>query len=116
MEADARALKRELGKQVFGRGRRVPSEVKARVRQYVLGRREQGATLAQISDELGLSIRNVQRWSVTGRAARPGRAIVPVAVEVIAECVAKVSVVSPSGYRLEGLGLDEAVRLLRALR
>lgn len=115
MEADARELKRELGKQVFGRGRRVPSEVKARVRLYTLGRREQGATLTQISDELGLSIRNVQRWSVTRRAARSGRAIVPVAVEVIAERGARVSVVSPSGYRLEGLGLDEAVQLLRAL-
>ena len=116
MESEARELKRELGKQVFGRGRRVPSEIKDRVRLYALGRREQGATLTQISDELGLPVRNVQRWSVTGRAARPGRSIAPVAVEVIAERGATVSVVSPSGYRLEGLGLDEAVQLLRALR
>jgi transposase len=93
----------------------VPSEVKARVRLYALGRREQGATLSQIGDELGLSVRNVQRWSATGGGARRGRAIVPVAVEVIAERRATVSVVSPSGYRLEGVGLDEAVQLLRAL-
>ena len=115
MEADARELKRELGKQVFGRGRRVPSEVKARVRLYVLGRRAQGATLTQIGEELGLSVRNVQRWSATRPGARPGRAIVPVAVEVIGERSTTVSVVSPSGYRLEGLGLEAAVQLLRAL-
>jgi transposase len=116
MEADARELKRELGRQVFGRGRRVPSEVKARVRSYAPERRQQGATLGEISNELGLSVRNVQRWSATGRRAGRGRAIVPVAVEVIAERRATVSVVSPSGYRLEGLGLEEAVQLLRALR
>jgi hypothetical protein len=53
------------------------------------------------------------KWSAEARATR---ALVP--VEVIAEPSSErtVSVVSPSGFRIEGLSLLEATTLLRAVR
>jgi hypothetical protein len=46
---------------------------------------------------------------------------VPVPVEIVAAAAASavertVSVVSPAGFRVDGLSLDEAATLLRALR
>jgi hypothetical protein len=69
--------------------------------------------VADIASELGLARGTVMKWSAEARATR---ALVP--VEVIAEPSSgrTVSVVSPSGFRIEGLSLLEAAALLRAVR
>lgn len=108
-------MRQELSSHELGRGRRLPAELKARVQAYATERRGQGATLREIGAELGAAAENVRRWSSSSESSGRKRSEVPVAVHVIADSNDKVILVSPSGYRLEGLGLEEAVQLLRAL-
>ncbi|HVJ11193.1 MAG TPA: hypothetical protein VNC62_06440 [Burkholderiales bacterium] len=112
MEQSAIALRGVLSGLSRGRGKRVPDDLKARVRVYVMARRKQDATFVQIGEELGLPMESVRRWTLTSPKA-PAHAAVP--VHVVAEPGGRVSIVSPSGYRLEGLTLQDAVAVLRAL-
>lgn len=67
----------------------------------------------QIGSELGLPMESVRRWSLTSPKALAPHAAVP--VQVVAEPIGVVSIVSPAGFRLEGLSLQDAVSVLRAL-
>lgn len=74
--------------------------------------RKDGRSWADISKELGIAFETVRRWC-TAKAA-VGRMRV---VHVVAEPSAKrvVTVLAPSGHRVDGLSLDEAAAMLRAL-
>ena len=106
---EGKALSRAISQVGVGPGRRVPPELKAHVSSYAKGRRAQGTSYAAIGRELGLAEQTVQRWCAG--TSRP--AMVP--VEVVAEGRSGIALVAPSGYRVEGLSLDELVSLLRAL-
>ncbi len=106
-------LRRALAAGPRGRGKRVAPGVKSSVRAYALKRREQGATFVQIGSELGLSMENVRRWTIgAGKPEKPSGAL---PVRVVAEPARRMTVVSPTGFRVEGLSLHEAAALLRAL-
>ena len=75
-------------------------------------RRASGATIAELASELGVHASTVTRWR-TGQTS--GRALVPVDVVPDREAVRALTVVSPSGFRVEGLSLIEAAALLRAV-
>ncbi len=96
-----------------GRGKRYPAAVRREVVRYALHRRGQNASWATIADELGLWFETLRRWCA-GPDER-AQCIVPVEV-VEAEPTSPVVIVSPSGFRLEGLGPAEAVAALKALR
>lgn len=110
------ALKRELAKHEKGRGKRYPAELKARIVAHAEARRSAGESYAKIADELGLAFETIRRWCIA-RTARPtpARSAALVPVEVIAAPRAAVAIVSPNGFRLEGLDVAEAVAVLRAL-
>lgn len=67
----------------------------------------------QISDEVGVCFETLRRWCVADGQGTT-RAMVPVHV-VDDGGGGSVAVCSPSGYRIEGLSLPEAVAALRAL-
>jgi len=117
------------------RGRRIPSAVHALAVAFAARGRAQGRSWAALSREAGLSAESLRRWT-QGASAGPGPvSVVPVAVretrdasspgEALVAAAAVVStraggaeplvLVSPRGYRLEGLGLGEARLLLEAL-
>jgi len=83
-------------------------------------RRERAAwrSWAAIAEHLGVAEETVRRWC-SGRQRK--RAVVPVEiVEAMGQQTRDTSahglaVVSPAGYRVEGLDVDVAARLLRAL-
>jgi transposase-like protein len=75
-------------------------------------RRAAGITVAAIAAELGLAPGTVLKWSAQSRATR---ALVPVEIVTDRSSERVLSVVSPSGFRVEGLSLLEAAALLRAL-
>lgn len=105
-------LKREIGRLDRGRGRRYPAVLRERITAYAKSRRDDGEGWATISDELSVPWETLRRWSL---GAKRSSAMVP--VEVIAPTVVAegVAVVSPTGWRLEGLDVREAVAVLRAL-
>jgi len=95
------------------RGKRYPAELKARVVEFARARRSEGASWGEISADLGVAFETVRRWCLAA-GARSSHALVP--VHVVPERVERlVSVASPSGYRIEGLTLPDAVAALREL-
>lgn len=115
MAGDIRGLKRELSRRERGRGKRYPAELKGRVVAWAQERRAAGAAWPVIADELGLGLDTVRRWCLASKqSAAPPRAMVP--VRVVARPAARpATVVSLSGWRIDGLTVAEAAEMLRAL-
>ena len=108
----ARAAVAALGQR--GRTSRIPDAVRAQILAYARRERAMGCSWHRIARAVGVSAGALTNWS---RTPRPARRLVPVAVAAHAPepPAAPVVVVSPSGYRVEGLDLATATALLRAL-
>jgi hypothetical protein len=96
-------------------GRRFPEDLKQRLVAAMLELREEGFGWLAIGDALGITGETARRWHGGIERRREPR-MVPVEVEADDDETEGVVLVSPSGYRLEGLTVDEAAELLRALR
>jgi hypothetical protein len=95
------------------RGKRYDPGLKSRLVELAQTRRKEGASWNQISMETGLCYETVRRWCM---ATKPTGAHAMVPVRVVSDrSEHAVVVTSPSGHRIEGLSLDEAVAVLRAL-
>lgn len=110
-QREAEVLRRELDRVGARRGRCFSADLKERATAWIIKRRAEGMIVTEIASELGLAPGTVLKWSARSSA----RALVP--VEIVAErsSARTVSVVSPSGFRIEGLSLLEAEALLRSL-
>ena len=88
--------------------------MRAQVLAYARRQRAAGRSWPRIARAVGLSAGSLKNWSRTPPRAR---ALVPVAVAVRPRDVPAppLAVVSPGGYRVEGLDLATATTLLRAL-
>ncbi len=98
-----------------GRTTRIPDEVRAAVLRYAMEARSAGETWQTIGERVGLASTAVQRWH---RAMDKPSKLVPVIVANSSDSVGSsdLVLVTPHGERLEGLELDDAVRIVRALR
>ena len=94
---------------------RLPREVRDEVCRYAARRREQGAPWAVVARETGLDVRKLQRWQSRARRVSAAPVLRPVEVLPALEPVAALTVVAPSGFRVEGLGLEQAAQLLRLI-
>lgn len=112
MAKERTGLKRMLAGCERGRGKRYPAAVKREVVRYARRRREEGASWATIGDEIGLWFETLRRWCQQASEEAGVIARVEVAEEPRSEGV---SIVSPSGFRLEGLDAAAAVAALKAL-
>lgn len=102
------------------RRQRLAPELRARAATYAHRRKSEGATAAAIAGELGVSQPTVARWlETTSWAAAELAASVasPSLREVVVESSGTpgLSVASPRGFRVEGLSLEQAAMILRAL-
>lgn len=116
-------LKERAKKAVSGLGRRgrttrIPDEVRAAVLAYAGSERERGVKWREIAGTVGLSESVLVRWTSGEHRHRQSARIVPVRVTVAPRGVAVaggVTLVSPSGYRVEGLAVIDALEALRTL-
>ena len=108
-------LRRDLEAEGIGPGRFVPPELRERATAWTLRRRRDGESFGAIAVELGVARETVRRWAAESTARRPAAKLVPVRVERAEARQRLVAVVSPSGFRVEGLTLPEAAAMLRAL-
>ena len=90
---------------------RYSTELKARILQHARRRRAQGASQRTVSAEVGVKWQTIRRWL---EAEQPA-AMIPVTVRQPSSSAPEPAVVSPSGYRLEGLPPRHAVQLFREL-
>jgi hypothetical protein len=85
---------------------------------YARRQRAAGQSWTRIARSVGVSVGSLQNWS---RVPAPARTLVPVAVTAPtemrspAEPAGALVVVSPGGYRVEGLDLATTSALLRTL-
>ncbi len=98
-----------------GKTTRIPEDVRVVVLGYAGQARSAGQSWRAISETVGLSTSALQRWNSAGL---PRGKLKPV---VIADAVppaerAGLVLATASGERLEGLGVEEAIRVLRGLR
>jgi transposase-like protein len=124
-------LRRELARTPTGRGIYYPDALRERVRVWAYQRREQGAPWPMIAAELGVNNSTLRRWvQAEGRHRRkherPSTALVPVEIMDISSASSaheasatttevRICLVSPGGFRIEGLTLDEAIAALQRL-
>ncbi len=94
---------------------RVPREVRDEVCRYAIRRRKAGAAWAAIARETGLDVRKLQRWNTRARRAASVPVLRPVEVLPEPEPLVGLTLIAPSGVRIEGLALEQAGHLLRLL-
>jgi len=119
----ARALLRQTRPRRHADG--YPPDVRACIVTLVRARLADGLSLNAVARELGVSRTTLRQWLSRSPEAPP--AFVPVLVEQPAESAGPpapasrstppipLTLVSPSGFRLDGLTLDDAIVALRLL-
>jgi orotate phosphoribosyltransferase-like protein len=108
------SLREAVSRHEPGRGKRYPEALERRVVEYARARRARGASWSQLASELGLRYETVRRWVERGNKSKGEPKMRAVAV-VPEHAGATISIVTPSGVRVEGITLDDAMALLRAL-
>jgi len=114
MARTSEALRRELADSVAGQeggGRRYPAVLKRRATAYATERRAAGSTTAVVAAELGLAHVTLSRWMAASETTFRPVELAPAKLPASPRLV----VVSPSGFRIEGLALTDVVDLLRAM-
>jgi len=108
MRDEIRRLQADLARLPKGRGRRFPAMTRREIARLAGGLRSEGRSWREAAATLGVTLESVRRFceQQTGGFAR---------VEVV-DAKAKLVLVSPSGYRVEGLTLSVLAELLGRLR
>jgi hypothetical protein len=126
---------RELSSQLIGkrpsRGGKYPQELQEEAVGCARVAREQGSSLRALGAQLGISHATLCRWMALEKQAERGQDLArevvsrPVAVrrvEIVpgargrSECSGGLVLVTPQGYRVEGLVVADVARLLEVLR
>src|SRR5438128_1257431 len=87
------------------RGARVPAGLRAQIAAYAHRRRGVGAGCARIAAAVGVAPESIRRWARQHPVDAAARALVAVRVVEDVEAAARLAVVSPTGYRVDGLTL-----------
>ena len=96
------------------RGARVPPALRAAIAAYARDERAAGASCGAIAERLGVSAESIRRWAFAEPVRDGNSARVPVHL-VAAAAATTLTVWSPTGYRVDGLSVNEAAELLRRL-
>jgi len=90
---------------------RYTPELRARISAWVADRRAHGAWWCDVARPLGIPAQTLVRWSAPAAPAVAMRA-----VEIIdAPLAGTVTLVAPSGLRIEGVDIATAIAILRGL-
>ncbi len=92
-------------------GFRYTEELRERLTAYARDARGRGANWHQLGKELGVSSKTLHRW--VGRSGGPARFV---AVRPTATKGTGLALVSPAGWRIEGLSVSDVATLLREVR
>lgn len=101
-----------------GPGRRLPTRLQARLVEVIRRRHARGESLRQLAEALGLTAETLRRWLAAAPSTAPAvvRPLPVAVVEPIAAAAAPLALVTPDGFRFEGLTVASAAELLARLR
>lgn len=114
MDADLNGLVRSVSKLRGGNGRRYPPSLRAQIAGVASVLRARGASWHRVAEQIGIPLETIRGFCGVG--AKATRAFVPVEVTEPPIIGSGIVVVCPGGYRVEGLGLEEAAEFVRRLR
>jgi hypothetical protein len=111
-DREFRALMRAL-KAFRRRGAtRYPAKLRAQVTGWVIGRRERGEWWTEIAATLEIPTQTLVRWAETSRAAvgemKPVEVIDPPPIDTV-------TLIAPTGVRIEGVSIETAIAILRGI-
>ena len=113
---DTHEIRNLIGHTTTGTQRRqVPEAVKQQVRRYAERRRAKGATWQAIARETALEARKVRAWCQKPLPTASPPVLRPVQVVEKPKASTDLVLVASTGLRVEGLGVEEAARLIRLL-
>lgn len=100
-----------------GRGMRLPEDVRRELIALARRRRSDGVGVDSIAAATGVSSESIRRWTQGFESRSLSRELVAVDVrdDVRLPTLGSVSVCSPSGFRIDGLTLEQAVAALGRL-
>jgi hypothetical protein len=124
---EAKQIRAEVSALNPGRGRKYTKALRDRVLSYMENARDVGVLDTEASKLCGVSLTRIDSWRKAERElaenyvpppvaprATSETALVPVTVRDDFPFGPMISFATPSGYRVEGLTLDQALGLLRA--
>ena len=112
MDRELRAIQRALARLRRGRSsQRYPTELREQITAWVAKRRSCGDWSCDISRPLGIPVQTLARWA---ERSSEGATIVPVDI-IDAPPAGTVTLVAPSGLRIEGVAVADAIAILQAL-
>ena len=114
MDAKLRAFRKraeEENRDRKGLARRYSRELRLDAVAYLKRRKSDGATMGRAASELGVSSWSLSRWM---RETEGRGEVVPVELTEAEEST-ELSLVTPQGYRVEGLSEERLVRLVERL-
>ena len=117
-ESEAKAIRDAIAGLGRGRTTRLPDEIRQRVIDYARRGRAEGRRWSELAEAVGLGVTTVQQW--VGAAAVPKARVTFVPVQVTAreaspEASSRLTIRTTGGVELEGVSLEQAIVVLRAL-
>jgi hypothetical protein len=114
---EGRQLRSEVAKLRPDRRRRYPDDLRRRILDWVGRAETSGIPIYDCSKTLGIKTWRFQMWRRDAAAAREAEPVAMVRVETPPEILppSGLTVVMPTGHRIEGLGLEQVIALLREL-
>ena len=109
---EAGELKRRVERLRRDRGDRFPPLLRARITAWVRARRELGDWWCDLSHAVGVPEETLKRWAIP--RCDPRVAMLPVDV-IDAPPPGTVTLVSPTGLRIEGVAISDAIAILQGL-
>lgn len=125
IQEEAKKLRRRIPKFVPGQKRRFSKQLRADVVNWIDRAKAEGVREAECSRLIGLAAPMFNGWRTAMQTPPPfdlpmdwrvepiSRELVPIEIPAGIELTSGVAVVSPQGYRVEGLNLEQAYALLR---
>lgn len=98
--------------------RRYPEAIRKQAAEYVKEELAEGRSIRDVAEAVGLKVSLVRRWAYKSGARSYQPRLLPVTVRGNGGrrvAPGALVVISPSGFRLEGLSFREAVEVMRTL-
>ena len=111
-DREGRELRRRVARLKRDRpGFRFSTKLRAEITAWVAEQRERGAWWCELSRAIGVPEQTLKRWTAPRTTAS---AVLPVEV-IDAPPAGTVTLVSPTGLRIEGVAIADAIAILRGL-
>ena len=113
---EAVILRREFAARERGRGKRYPTALRERATRWIRTQTAAGTSLRAVARALGIHTESARRWNRSDAAELTSTALVPIEIVVDEVRPARaLTVISPAGFRVDGLSLVEAAALMREI-